>query len=176
MSKGEGCGLAKPCVNELVCDEDGICRVPILGACEVAFDCTSGLCREGRCAPTSCADQIAHGERPSCEKSLGLCEGLLKPSVRCLPDGRWETCTDADYRAWAPSYSEVPEHDCDGLDGDCDGRTDEGCVGVSFIGFATSGVVGERASIFVGPSVGSANADMSAPSVGWGMCFLGAAE
>ncbi len=62
---------------------------------------------------------------PFCPKNTGVCAGAR---FHC-EDGRAVPCQDADYRAYHASYAD-PETDalCDGLDNDCDGRTDEACA------------------------------------------------
>ncbi|MBX7101054.1 MAG: hypothetical protein K1X89_25280 [Myxococcaceae bacterium] len=56
---------------------------------------------------------------PACELSRGVCAGARHDSVRCR-GGRWDACGSE----YGPRY-EAQEVSCDGLDNDCDGRTDD---------------------------------------------------
>ncbi|MBN2494556.1 MAG: putative metal-binding motif-containing protein [Deltaproteobacteria bacterium] len=60
----------------------------------------------------------AEGEQRYCAKQDGVCEGAMET---CNEDGLWPGC---DYAAYAPEDYEERETRCDGLDNDCDGRTD----------------------------------------------------
>ncbi|MEM9069116.1 MAG: MopE-related protein [Myxococcota bacterium] len=58
---------------------------------------------------------------PSCDLTEGVCAGAV---ARCGGEDGFVTCEAADYGA---TY-ESDETLCDGLDNDCDGTTDEGCM------------------------------------------------
>ena len=62
--------------------------------------------------------------RPACELQDGVCGGVLKPANRCAA-GAWKACTASDYTDTGAAYQESLEKNCDGLDNDCDGATDE---------------------------------------------------
>ena len=62
--------------------------------------------------------------KPSCEKQTGICVGLSKPAALCA-GGTWTACTTATYTAWNASYQAVKETLCDGVNEDCDAKTDE---------------------------------------------------
>ena len=63
---------------------------------------------------------------PACERVDGLCWAAV---ARCGGEAGWLDCTLEDYRLVAPAFveAETAAH-CDGLDDDCDGRTDEACA------------------------------------------------
>ncbi len=65
---------------------------------------------------------------PFCPKDEGVCAGAR---FHC-EDGRAAPCEEADYAAYHAGYAnpETEAH-CDGLDNDCDGRTDEACACVT---------------------------------------------
>jgi hypothetical protein len=167
---GRGCGISAPCLTGLSC-EDGLCRAPDGETCRVDGECASSYCMGGLCAKMRCEEELLRGRQPYCETQQGVCEGLRKTAARCLGDGTWAACTTSDYAAWSAAYVSAPERDCDGEDGDCDGRVDEACVGVAWVAFASGGAVGASWFVIGEPLVGPP--DMSYPAVEWGICALG---
>ncbi|MFO0745824.1 MAG: MopE-related protein [Myxococcota bacterium] len=61
--------------------------------------------------------------RDPCENQSGVCAGAQKLPARCAA-GVWQACGPADYQAASPSFDGAAETHCDGLDNDCDTRTD----------------------------------------------------
>ena len=59
-----------------------------------------------------------------CEVQKGVCAGAKKYSSMCL-GGIWAKCGTSQYGGWNPMYGAVD--DCDNVDNNCDGATDEGC-------------------------------------------------
>jgi len=119
------------------------CGVTDLGACQYGTRTCSSECSWGSCdgnidpEPEICDDldndcdgstDAADGDLvlPLCEAQLGVCMGATKPAPLCSM-GEWSSCTDFEYGAHSASYETV-ETSCDGLDNDCDGETDEGCL------------------------------------------------
>ncbi len=63
---------------------------------------------------------------PNCESQQGVCSGCKKPRSLCV-DGDWQDCTGATYAGCAFPQQYLPgDADCNNLDNDCDGSTDEG--------------------------------------------------
>ncbi|MBT9558575.1 MAG: hypothetical protein IV100_21275 [Myxococcales bacterium] len=62
--------------------------------------------------------------RPNCEKQAGICQGAKKPASLCV-SGAWGACVTATYTAWNASYKTPKETQCDGVNEDCDAKTDE---------------------------------------------------
>ena len=80
--------------------------------------CDAALPRAEDCdgADDDCDGQTDEGLAPrACPLQTGVCAGAEQSCVA----GAW---TDCDY---GPDYAEGPEQQCDLLDNDCDGRTDE---------------------------------------------------
>jgi hypothetical protein len=65
-------------------------------------------------------DQLEDATAPLCEQQDGVCAGSR---VGCV-DGLRQACTDAVYAAHSSDW-EALESRCDGLDNDCNGKTDE---------------------------------------------------
>ena len=61
-------------------------------------------------------------EIPPCEMQLGACAGAVHRIDACQ-NGFWQPCQDIDYLANNAAYG---LEDCDGIDNNCDGQTDEG--------------------------------------------------
>ena len=59
-----------------------------------------------------------------CEVQQGACSGAKKGTNLCL-GGIWAKCDYAQYHGYDPFYS--ASEDCDNVDNNCDGSTDEGC-------------------------------------------------
>lgn len=70
---------------------------------------------------------------PLCTNQKGVCQGIKK---FCGGASGWVECTPTNLLIRTPGYQH-PERRCDGLDNDCDGKTDIGCVS-TFAGSAGS--------------------------------------
>ena len=98
------------------------CRDGVWGACDAAppgVEICNGI-------DDDCNGAVDDGLRaPRCPLQDGVCAGARR---RCDHEAGWSVCTLDDYAAFHPRF--VPDEtdaDCDALDNDCDGRTDEAC-------------------------------------------------
>jgi hypothetical protein len=60
----------------------------------------------------------------ACEYQAGVCVGSMKSALECQGAIGWAACGASNYANHSQSY-EIQETQCDGLDNDCDGITDE---------------------------------------------------
>jgi hypothetical protein len=69
-------------------------------------------------------DDLGLNDVPACELNASICSGTRKPSTLCV-GGAWQPCPTALYLAHDGRYQGGTELDCDAVDNDCDGGTDE---------------------------------------------------
>ncbi|MFN3198496.1 MAG: MopE-related protein [Bradymonadia bacterium] len=125
----EGCpcnpGQSRPCGQA-----EGECRQGVQncsdggtwGACESEVGPQNEVCdgRDNDCDGN--IDEEVGAMAPDCERTAGVCAGA---SARCLGQQGWGACGAQEYgETWR---AEEGPGDCDGLDNDCDGNTDESC-------------------------------------------------
>ena len=143
--------IGTPCVAGVgACVTEGVFRcVGETTSCSAEDDLPTSMGEETCDGIDNDCDGLVDAADPTleerlCEKQVGVCLGATAPAERCVMtnDGAaWEPCEALDYAAWAftstasngqpGSYSEAEAIGCDGLDNDCDGRTDEGFVGTA---------------------------------------------
>ena len=129
-------------------------------SCEITGHCAEGYACDPvtlLCDELDCDDAVANGDQVFCELTLGVCAGMLKNPSQCV-NGEWLPCGPIDY---GPDYMADESLACDGLDNDCDGEVDEGCVASASVTLSASGVIIDTGDleglIIVGqPSWGSA--------------------
>jgi hypothetical protein len=89
-------------------------------------DCTQEVCNgvDDDCDTKTDAADSSLLKTP-CEKQLGVCAGSLHSANKCV-GGVWTACSTTNYTSNNPAYLGVePSTNCDTLDNDCDGYTDE---------------------------------------------------
>ena len=132
FSPGEACGQGACAGGVVECTADGeaeVCSTSIGGStpmegpevCDGVDNDCDGL-TDAEDDDLTLPD--VGGGPVACELQDGVCGGALKPASRCVA-GAWEPCAAEDYLAHAADYEDGVEARCDGLDGDCDGETDE---------------------------------------------------
>lgn len=76
-------GEAKPCGEDLLCDDTGNCDVPKFAqgaACETASQCANGICANGVCCESDC-----DGLCMDCRPGTGKCDVLPADDAMCPP-------------------------------------------------------------------------------------------
>ena len=120
---GDGCGVGACANGHVACAAGGasaVCDTAGLSAPEVCNG-TDDDC-DGQ-TDASDGDMLGN-DHPSCENQLGECSGCKKAASLCA-GGVWLSCDAVVYGACDMHYRAGAEANCDGLDNNCDGKTDE---------------------------------------------------
>ena len=128
----EGCtcldGAEQACgLDQGVCQPGTqLCAEGQWGECRGSVNAASETCdgRDEDCDGRS--DESLEQAAPPCPLQAGVCAGAVPA---CLGAAGWQACGPGTYADANPRYVEVEtEAECDGLDNDCDGLTDEPCT------------------------------------------------
>jgi hypothetical protein len=136
--------------------------LPSPEVCDGQDDDCDGLTDAGDADLTRPPSRDGHGGGGGavpCELQAGVCAGVTKDPALCS-GGAWATCTAGYYGSRVPAYrSAESATNCDALDNDCDGGTDE-----AYVAQATSCGVGACAATGTRSCVAGVEVDSCTPT------------
>jgi len=109
------------CGTIVDCDDTNPDKSPgLIEVCDgIDNNCDGEVDENGVCGACT------NGQTQNCPLQLGVCQG----AQQVCSESEWPGCNNSTYLNHNSSYEEGTEVICDGIDNDCDGEVDEGCIG-----------------------------------------------